>query len=159
MGYTSKTQESNDVFDEDLFGSDDEDRSDENNITSRRSRVNRSLDTSSSDDSDNETPIEQSGLSAHEQRDGGEQNTKLQKLYTKTALSRTKTNKQTTTRTLPSTKTKPDIHTRQHTEKKNRKKSIQKKKKCHFLVFDLPSNPHLYRFIPIQIYTPIYTNK
>jgi hypothetical protein len=76
MGSTSKTQESNDVFDEDLFGSDDEDGSDENNITSRRSRVNRSLDTSSSDDSDNETPIEQSGLSAHEeQRDGGEQNT------------------------------------------------------------------------------------
>jgi hypothetical protein len=76
MGSTSKTQESNDVFDKDLFGSDDEDGSDESNITSRRSRVNRSLDISSSDDSDNETPIEQSGLSAHEeQRDGGEQNT------------------------------------------------------------------------------------
>ena len=50
--------------------------------------------------------IEQSGLSAHEEP-------KLQKLYVhedrqalsfKTALSRTKTNKQTTTRALPSTK-------------------------------------------------------
>ena len=64
------------MFDEDLFGSDDEYQSDENNNTSRRSRVNRSLDTSPSDDSGNEAPKEQSDLSAHEeQRDGGEQNT------------------------------------------------------------------------------------